>query len=178
MDKQLVLPSIERALTIDGWMTEPELLWLAKQASEHNSIVEVGSYLGRSTRALLDNTEGIVYAVDDWKGPRDAYVENRKRIFTDFCLNIEEHITNNKVRVIRCDHSDVQFDGKADMIFIDGSHEYEDVKRDILFWKQKLLPGGLLCGHDATYPAVAEAITETLGDAVIAPDTTIWWKIC
>src|SRR3954470_12383000 len=75
---------ITRALAIDGFMEEQELVWLAQQAKIHKCIVEIGSLLGRSTRALLDHTEGIVYAFDDWKGPRDMYMskDDRLNLFT------------------------------------------------------------------------------------------------
>jgi len=127
---------------------------------------------------LLDHTDGIVYACDDWKGPRESFIEHRNELFTNFCLNVGHHILSGKVRIIRCDHGDVQFDGKADMVFIDGSHEYEDVKRDILFWKDKLVAGGLLCGHDFDWQTVIQAVEETLGTVGQAPDTNIWFKIC
>jgi predicted O-methyltransferase YrrM len=54
--------NIARALATDGWMSEAELFWLATQAQQHRRIVELGSFLGRSTRALADHTPGIVYA--------------------------------------------------------------------------------------------------------------------
>lgn len=170
--------NISSALAIEGWMSEPELAWLAEQAVEHKAIVEIGSYLGRSTIALLDNTDGIVYACDDWKGPRESFIEHRNQLFTNFCLNVGNHILSGKVRIISGDHADIQFDGKADMVFIDGSHEYEDVKRDILFWKGKLEVGGLLCGHDFDWQTVAQAVEETLGTVGQAPNTNIWFKIC
>ena len=57
---------LDKALSIPGWMTVTEFCWLAEQATKHLRIVEIGSYLGRSTRALADNTPGWVLAVDDW----------------------------------------------------------------------------------------------------------------
>ena len=169
---------ITRALKIEGWMSEPELVWLAERAVEHRCIVEIGSYLGRSTRALLDHTPGIVYAIDDWKGPRDVYMdkEERNSLYERFCSNVQDHINSRKCHVIRTDHKDIQF-YKTNMVFLDGSHEYEDVKRDIEFWKPKILPDGLLCGHDADWSTVQQAVVETLGDVEpqTVPGTEIWY---
>ena len=35
-----------------------------------------------------------------------------------------------------------------DFVFIDGSHEYEDIKNDIISWMPKVKKGGVLAGHD------------------------------
>src|ERR1017187_3971395 len=63
---------LTRARTIFGWMLDNELQWLAEQASTHRNILEVGSFMGRSTRALADNTLGTVTAVDTWAGSDEA----------------------------------------------------------------------------------------------------------
>lgn len=83
------------ALGIQGWMEPFELQWLAEQAARCTTIVEIGSWKGRSTRALADHIGlelwersaasdplherpigfvGLptVYVVDDWIDARDA----------------------------------------------------------------------------------------------------------
>jgi hypothetical protein len=36
----------------------------------------------------------------------------------------------------------------ADLIYIDASHEEEDVYNDVLAWYKKLKVGGIMCGDD------------------------------
>jgi hypothetical protein len=59
---------IERAKITPGWMYESELETLAKWSNRyrsiHNRIIEVGSWMGRSTRAICDNSGGIVIAIN------------------------------------------------------------------------------------------------------------------
>ena len=170
---------ITKAKAIDGWMTEAELVWLAERAIEHRCIVEIGSYLGRSTRAMLDHTPGVVYAVDDWKGPRDVYLpkEERRQLFNKFIENVSpnrEHY--DKLYCCVMDHRQAHLDVKPDMVFIDGGHDYNDVLSDIEIWLPKIIKGGLICGHDIDTPAVQAAVKGTLGDVDVADNTSIWYK--
>ena len=171
-------PDISRALKIHGYMQEAELEQLGKWAQTHPVIIEIGSYLGRSTRALADNTEGTVWAVDDWYGPRDVklYEPDRKSIFGWFCDNMADHIRSFKVVPMRANtHIGYpMFWFTPDMIFIDGSHEYEDVVRDIN-WARTVMPNGLLCGHDSTHSAVFNALCDTLRRFERVPETTLWY---
>src|SRR6185437_1246590 len=81
--------------------------------------------------------------------------------------NLAEHLTSGKVRLIE-DHSagvlyELAWKGtQADMVFLDGSHDYASVCADITAAKKVLRPGGLLCGHDADNPDVKRALEETL----------------
>lgn len=158
-------------------MTEPELKWLADEAQKHQRIVEIGSYLGRSTRALGDNTKGFVLAVDNFLGPWDVLMEAnlRKLIYPGFLSNLKDLIDEGRVKPLKAEHDEVEIDFAPDMVFIDGDHQYESVKRDIGRWLPQIK--GLLCGHDIHYGPVIEAVRDTLGEYNVAPDTTIWWKI-
>jgi len=160
----------------DGWMNSAELDWLTNNAQSRNRIVEVGAFLGRSTVALARSTKGEVWAIDDFRGPREndegrpvKLVLKPEQILETFQKNIAS-LAN--VRYIQTDHADYanlpaewlrgKPEEKPDMIFIDGDHEYESVKRDILVWKERLAPGGLLCGHDSNWPGVRSALNELL----------------
>lgn len=167
---------IEKALSIEGWMSEKELSWLAEQATNYQRIVEIGSHLGRSTRALGDNTPGVVYAVDHWCGPAEVTMAiwEREKIYDQFLENMNGLIESKKVIPLRVNHRSVTVNFIPDMVFIDGSHEYEDFIIDLQKWRHCT---GLLCGHDATWPGVTKALREQDFDVDLVPDTDIWMRL-
>lgn len=163
---------------IAGWMTYKELRWLAKQAQDHYRIVEIGSYFGRSTRAIGQHTPGVLYAIDDFVGPRDMSLPGplRNDILEGFMYNMRDLLEIGKTVVTVADHTEVNVPFSPDMVFIDGSHLYQDVHRDIRTWMPRMAPGGLICGHDYTNIAsVREAVDELVPGAKVAPNTTIWY---
>lgn len=161
----------------EGWMNPQELAWLSDQAAKHRRIVEIGCFLGRSTVMMARSTEGEVWAIDDFKGPRDTVPRSEKSSkllkITNILAQFQENTSElPNVFWIQTDHADFSQlppewlrgspEEKPDMVFIDGSHEYEDVKRDIMAWRERLRHGGLLCGHDADWPGVRKALNELL----------------
>lgn len=58
--------------------------------------------------------------------------------------------------------------GSIDFLFIDGTHDYDNVKADLLAWLPKMRrPGGLIGGDDANWRGVKEAAREVLGENAI-----------
>ena len=174
---------ISHAAKIEGWMEEMELIWLGKVSQRRHRIVEVGSFMGRSTRIIGENTPGFVLAIDDFEGSRESYISAawvewgekiRPEIYSKFLENCDDLIQARKVIPMRCRHDQIEIDFQPDMVFIDGDHEYENVKRDLEFWKSKLAPGGLLCGHDINIEGVKRAVTEIIGEHHNVSDTCIW----
>lgn len=146
-------------LPIQGWMIEAELCWLAERAAESTSVVEVGSWKGRSTAALLSACKGTVTAVDHFLGtPED---ENHLEAATvdvhaEFMRNVGES-PNLRVLKMPSRQASKEFeDGSVDMIFIDGAHDAVSVLQDLTAWVPKCRR--LLCGHDRDWPGVKAAL--------------------
>lgn len=177
---------IINAITIEGWMTQNELVWLANAAKSCDLIVEFGSHCGRSTRAFGDNIKkgGQVYAVDPWDG---KYVDNTglplgvlggSRWF-DFCRNMKDLMDAGIVIPARAHSYDfVMSNGRrADLVFIDGDHNFDGISTDINIAKSIIKEGGIIAGHDYNHPdwpAVKEVVDKTFGDKVNLHET-IWW---
>lgn len=183
---------ITKAQNIPGWMSTNELTWLAEQAGTAKQIVEVGSHLGRSTRAIADHTQGRMIAVDDWFGPRDTILPHSERLklYEQFGQNLMDSPTAlaGRLQAWKIDHAVVTCDVirktfgddfRADFIFVDGHHEYPQVLHDLLVWLPFLTDSGLICGHDyiTGFPGVIKAVTEVVPLAQPVPGTTFWaWR--
>jgi predicted O-methyltransferase YrrM len=162
------LINISRSLKIAGWMTPEELTWLAQQARKHSRIAEIGSWQGRSTVALAQHTSGRVLAIDTWEGSEEIkhLLEGHSKdwLYETFLANTKG-LTN--IETMRM--PSLQAAGELacsldtfDMVFIDASHDYENVRADIEAWRPLVEPGGLLAGHDYApeWPGVMKAVNE------------------
>jgi|SRR5215831_408521 len=172
---------ISVALTIGGWMTENELLWLATQACFRQKIVEFGSFHGRSARALADNLSegGHLWCVDPWTGSykheNGMEVPINTYVMPIFVENLKDRINEGKVTPVRQFSYNFSLQNPVDMVFIDGDHRYETVVKDIKKAFELLRPSGLICGHDygeKGWPGVKRAVTELIGEVEVID--TIW----
>lgn len=175
--------NLENALKIPGWMAENELRWLAEQGSLHTRIIEVGSYLGRSTRALAENTRGDVIAVDTWLGSNEFSPEQTGPegwMFAEFQKNMAglDNVSPMQMSSMEAAYYLQSFKIlKYSMIFIDAAHDYRSVSDDIREWMPLVKPGGLLCGHDylECHPGVCQAVKELVPGFKTA-GLSIWYK--
>ena len=144
--------------TIDGWLTpkEGQLLYdLARRAPGRGAIVEIGSWKGKSTiwlaRGSRRGAGGAVYAID----PHTGSSEHRAHYgavdtVKDFTENLRRAGVESSVipRVMTSETAAKTFAEPIELIFIDGGHEYELIKRDFDLWFPRVVEGGLMAFHD------------------------------
>lgn len=179
-----ILKAATEASKIQGWMSWEELTHLAERAKEASCIVELGSWKGRSTKAMAMQTKGKLYAVDSWRGSTngdatgvESEAKGRDVIKSEFYDNVATPHTN--VVVTDCEHAFAasalkHLAGEVDYCFIDGDHAYEHIRRDIVNCLDLMAPGGLLSGHDFNEAGVEKAVRELLPDASLVEGTSIW----
>lgn len=119
-------------------------------------IVELGSYYGCSAfsflQALKDkNMQSSFWAVDTWEG--DSFTENdyKENIYLAY-KNIQDSCfaeQNAEMLRMTFDEAYEKFeDHTIDLLHIDGSHNYEDVKHDFFKWKDRVRQDGTVFFHD------------------------------
>jgi cephalosporin hydroxylase len=181
--------NLTAALAIEGFMNWGELAWLADQATRARIIIEIGSFQGRSTRALADHCPGRVFAVDPWNdyvnddGSQAAWIikdHDWPTVRANFNRNLADHLASG--RVVAVPHPSVEarplfhWCKGADLIFIDGDHRYEAVLADIDTYRSLVRSGGILSGHDwgrKDWPGVQRAVVERF--SAVEHCKSIWW---
>lgn len=147
-----------------------------ENAVNGDTILELGSYMGRSTAYLLElaNKSGKnlnIIAVDHFQGS----VEHQKiDYYSIFKSNMDQLEFPYKYSVLKMDSCEAasQFDDYSlDVIMIDASHDYDNVKKDIQAWLPKLKSTGVFAGDDYDWPGVSKAVNELIKDYTVFPRT-------
>ncbi len=164
----------EEPNNIEGWMTERELSWLFWKSKKMESVVELGSWKGRSTKALLSGCPGKVYAVDHFQGDETSSIQSLQAktqdIYKIFMENVG-HFPNLKVLRMDSVEASNQIDS-ADMVFIDTEHTYKCASKELDAWLPKTKK--LICGHDYYRSGIKKAVEEKLGE--VRTFESIWFK--
>lgn len=126
---------------------------------------EVGVWKGETSQELLTAfPTSFLFLVDLWKEwlPGSTYYDQHKvmgrmpQAEWDLIYNQAVHNTRARpgvgtVSILRKDTGEAASyiaNGILDYVFLDASHYYDDVKRDIDLWTPKVKVGGLIAGHD------------------------------
>lgn len=167
---------------VGGWLTEAEGLLLyniAKKIKAGNTIVEVGSWKGKSTMCLgsgsKDGNKIKIFAID----PHIGSSEHQKMFgkvdtFDEFKGNIARAGISEFVEPVRdtSENAARNFNQRIEFAFIDGAHEYNFVKLDFNLWFPKVMNGGILAFHDSWHfigPNLATAIPLLISSKIKNP---------
>lgn len=168
--------------SIQGWLTRGEgarLYELARFDAPVPVAVELGSWKGCSTTwlasAMRDRGEGLVYAVDHWQGSRAEEIHQSMlagykadQLYQEFLGNLHRVGLSDWVTPMRAETAKASREWSPDreigLLFIDASHEYEDVRKDFEVWSPMVARGGLIAFHDVPgWPGPTRVVSELPG---------------
>lgn len=183
-DEELFAQVWPRIRRIRGLLAPGQEEWLfrsARSLSEGARIVEIGSFLGRSTVSLGYGCLGSrrrVYAIDRFQGIY-ADLDGHSELIDDFSSGFYDQWWSN---VSACGLQDYvtplagesltvagMWRAPIELIFIDGSHIFEDVLADFEAFLPHVISGGLIALHDVDeeWPGCLRAWNDVVADRLV-----------
>lgn len=169
---------------LQGWNGTGEIFENWIQVLQPKTIIEVGTWKGQSAITMGNvvkkmGLETKIFCVDTWLGATEFYTtlahtperDLRKlhgypQVYYQFLSNVVHHglqevivpvpqTSANAARIF-AHHGIV-----ADLIYIDGSHEYDDVLQDLVMYWSLLSKGGVMFGDDyLSFEGVRNAVKQ------------------
>ena len=144
---------------------------LMKYVNPGSTFLEIGSYAGQSAEIFLKSEKvETLFCVDAWTNGYDDKdgASSSDMILVEKAFDSRMEPFDNMTKIKGWSYDVVsQFDDESlDVVYIDGTHTYDGVKRDIELYLPKVKKEGLICGHDyntSPWEEVTEAIIEVLG---------------
>ena len=155
--------------------------------------VEIGVYRADNSLNILRNF-GIekLYLVDPYENyaGQTLDIKTADEIKEEARKKVEHH--NDKIEWIykKSEDAHTEIPNELDFVYIDGSHKYEDIKKDIELYFPKVKQGGIVSGHDFDEAddnnGVIQAVTEFFGERNIevftgygrdSQDSADWWVV-
>lgn len=159
--------SIETVYNIPGWLDTDEVYLLYRLACEAQTIVEIGTYRGRSAYILgcgAKQSGGHVYTIDAYEPHTIGEMTVSPEIAAAVGAMLKTYDLVDTVTPIIDDGVNVakKWDKAVDLLFIDGSHDYKSVKADFNAWRKHV--DGLIAFHDYSdnWPGVQKFVDELI----------------
>lgn len=167
---------------VQGWLSESEaveLYLLAKNQPMNGNLLEVGCWKGRSTICMaLGVKDGgrsdKLYTIDSFEGgpPADfsIYIPDeaaRAVVENSFHENIRRFEVEGIITLVKARSRDTLPEGDkwkpVRLAFVDGLHDYENAKFDIINCGRLLEPNGIITIHDSRD---AESMSNAVRDTI------------
>ena len=184
---QLRHPALTASFATPTHLTIAERVTLCQLArtAPHQTLVEIGSYLGASALALAaglhgaGNTTGRIYCIDTWEN--NAMTEGSRDTFAEFTRRTAPF--SSRIEPVRGWSTEVAVKlvprlGSINLLFIDGDHSYEGVLADWRTYSPALAPGAVLVFHDIGWAeGVQRVVKEEVRPRVSREGRlpNLWW---
>lgn len=151
---------------IPGWMTQRSLRIIeqwAKEIPPNGTLVEVGSFAGRSAWCWAKSVHPsvTVICIDRWE-PRvyNPDAARRQEMFGKHKERVECTIGTFRKMTADCPNvrpikarspyfpPEAEIPELVDGVFLDERHKNPDFHDNLRYWSKRLKPGGLFCGDD------------------------------
>ena len=183
---RLYYPQLRNSFRSHSHLTHRERVKLYQLAKGKRKIAEIGAYVGASACCFGAATKGEfgqaeIFCIDTWNN--DTMTEGVRNTWYEFIANTVPYsdiitpIRGVSVEVVDkiCQHTD-----RLDLLFIDGDHSYEGVKRDWDAYKKFLAKGSVVAFHDIGW---AEGVKRVVREDVYlfvnksGQLPNLWWGI-
>lgn len=156
--------------SIEGFLDHFEVYNLALEKFDSGHFVEIGTYRGKSAAYLgveiynsgkkikVDTIDNYNISIDNSANSIGAYSISCKN------LQLLSHIVN-VVNMESTLAAKQYLDNSLELVFIDASHDYDSVKKDIEAWLPKIKKGGIISGDDYGWEGVKKAVNELIPEA-------------
>jgi hypothetical protein len=157
----------------EDWFTFKQLYTqMVRKFPSGSTFIEIGSWKGKSAAymavEIANSQKNISFCcIDTWQGSTEHQnfheLKDLYNIFSTNMSSLSNYFT--PVKKTSLEAANMFENASIDFVFVDGSHEYIDVKNDILTWLPKIKKGGILAGHDYvpdSWPGIVKAVNECL----------------
>lgn len=156
---------------LQGWRSDSYILTDAIERLRPALVLEIGSWKGRSAVNMARRCKELglateIVCIDTWLGCKEHWLRRDAEhygslklkngfpmLYWTFLRNVVEHDVQDVITPLPLPSDTAYYVLKnsnvtADMIYIDGAHEYDSVTRDLTLYWELLSDDGILVGDD------------------------------
>ncbi len=165
----------------DGWFCGENRQVLQTLVADADIVLELGAWLGMSTRMLVDWCPGTVITIDHWKGSAEHQVNYPflPILYETFVRNAwdghRDRLIPMRTNTQEGMRELAELGITPDVIYVDASHETPLVVQDLTTAMQ-LFPAAHIVGDDWTWDSVKDAAYEVQPQTtrLLVPHTTCY----
>jgi hypothetical protein len=160
-------PELKGAIQAPGWFGEgTDEIVAGSLTSETRLVVELGAWLGMSTRFIADLApNATVISIDHWQGSPEHRANDDYRpllstlydTFLALCWRYRDQIVPLRMSTLEGLRTLAEYGLAPDVVFIDAEHSFDAVSAE-LEMARRLFPRALLIGDDYDWQGVQTAV--------------------